>query len=74
VIDRVVAHLGHDHPRRIDRTDVTAWKDILLKKGRSNLTVRDVHLAAIRATLQYAVDQGLGAENPAGRLWPRTLD
>jgi integrase len=68
VIDRFVVHLGHDDPRRIDRTDVVAWKDILMKEGRTAVTVRDVYLAAIRATLQYGVDQGLLAENPAGRV------
>ncbi|HZL62718.1 MAG TPA: DUF6538 domain-containing protein, partial [Pseudolabrys sp.] len=50
VIDRFVGHLGHDEPRRIGRSDVVAWKDVLLKEGRSNLTVRDVYLAAIKAT------------------------
>jgi site-specific recombinase XerC len=30
-----------------------------------NVTVRDVYLAATKAMLQFAVDQGLLAENPA---------
>jgi integrase len=68
VIDRFVGHLGHDEPRRIGRSDIVAWKDILLKEGRSNITVRDVYLAAIKSTLQYAVDQGVLPENPASRV------
>jgi integrase len=68
VIGRFVGHLGHEEPRRISRSDVVAWKDVLLKEGRSNLTVRDVYLAAIKATLQYAVDQGALPENPASRV------
>lgn len=68
VIDHLVAHLGHDDAGRMARTDVIAWKDALLKEGRSTRTVRDVYLASVRATLQYVVDQGLIAENPAGRV------
>jgi integrase len=68
VIDRFVGHLGHDEPLRISRSDIVAWKDVLLKEGRSNITVRDVYLAAIKATLQFAVDQGALPENPASRV------
>jgi len=68
VIDRLIVHLGHDDARRMARTDIVGWKDALLKDGKSNLTVRDVYLAAVRATLQYAVDQGILSENPAERV------
>jgi integrase len=68
VIDRLIDHLGHDDARRIARTDIVAWKDALLKEGKASRTVRDVYLASIRATLQYAVDQGFLAENPAERV------
>lgn len=68
VISHLAAYLGHDNPQRIGRTDVVGWKDALLKAGRSTRTVRDVYLAAVRATLQYAVDQGYIAENPADRV------
>jgi hypothetical protein len=40
-------------------------KDALLDGGMSNITVRDVYVAAIKATLQFAVDQGRLSENPA---------
>jgi integrase len=65
VIDRLVAHLGHDDPRRITRTNIVDWKTSLLKAGTSNITVRDVYVAAAKATLQYSADQGILADNPA---------
>ena len=34
----------------------------------SNVTVRDVYLAAMKATLRYAVDQGIVSENPAAGM------
>jgi hypothetical protein len=65
VVDRLIGHLGHDDAATISRANVVAWKDVLLDGGMSNATVRDVYLAAARAMLQYAVDQGHLAENPA---------
>jgi integrase len=65
VIDRLVAHLRHNDPRRITRTNIVDWKNALLKAGTSNITVRDVYIAAAKATLQYAADQGILADNPA---------
>ncbi|MGZ3360672.1 MAG: site-specific integrase [Xanthobacteraceae bacterium] len=65
VVDRLVAHLGHDDVAAITRADIVAWKDALLDGGMSNVTVRDVYLAAVKAMLQYAVDQGQLSENPA---------
>jgi integrase len=65
VVDRLIAHLGHDNATAISRTDIVAWKDALLVGGMSNVTVRDVYLAAVKATLQFALDQGQLAENPA---------
>jgi integrase len=65
VVDRLIGHLGHDDAAAISRANVVAWKDALLDGGMSNATVRDVYLAAARAMLQYAVDQGRLAENPA---------
>jgi len=58
------SHLGDDDVAAISRTDIVAWKDALLDGGMSNVTVRDVYVAAVKATLQYAVDQGTLAENP----------
>lgn len=65
VVDRLVGHLGHDDADAITRADVVAWKDSLLDGGMKNITVRDVYLAAAKALLQFAVDQGRLPENPA---------
>jgi integrase len=65
VVERLIGHLGHDDAAAITRADIVAWKDALLEAGMKNVTVRDVYLAATKAMLQFAVDQGLLAENPA---------
>lgn len=65
VVERLIGHLGHDDARAISRADIVAWKDVLLEGGMKNITVRDVYLAATKAMLQFAVDQGLLAENLA---------
>ena len=65
VIDRLITHLGHDDAAAITRLDIVAWKDALLATGMSNVTVRDVYVAAVKATLQFEVDQGRITQNPA---------
>ncbi|ACE99586.1 integrase family protein [Rhodopseudomonas palustris TIE-1] len=74
VLDRLIAHLGHDDAAAISRTDIVAWKDALLDGGMSNVTVRDVYVAAAKATLQYAVDQGTLPENPAAGIKVRVRE
>jgi integrase len=56
-------HLGHDDPCRVTPDDVVAWKDSLLARGLSS--VRDGHLAAIKALFNYAVANRLLKRNPA---------
>jgi integrase len=65
VVDRLIGHLGHDDAAAITRADIVAWKDTLLEGGMKNITIRDVYLAATKALLQFGVDQGQLAENPA---------
>jgi integrase len=65
VVDRLIGHLGHDDAAAISRGDIVAWKDALLAAGMSNVTVRDVYVAAVKAMLQFAVDQGRLTQNPA---------
>ncbi|WP_426437196.1 hypothetical protein [Bradyrhizobium genosp. P] len=74
VVDRLIAHLGHDDAAAIARTDIVTWKDALLDGSISNITVRDVYVAAIKATLQFAVDQGRLAENPAAGVKVRVRE
>ena len=68
VMDRLIGHLGHDDAAALSRQQIVAWKDKLLDGGTSNITVRDVYLAAVRATLQFAVDLGKLAHNPAAGI------
>ena len=65
VFRRLIGHLGHDDAAAVARADIVAWKDALLAGGMKNVTVRDVYLAATKALLQFAVDQGQLPENPA---------
>jgi integrase len=65
VIERLIARLGHDDAAAITPADLVAWKDDLLEEGMSNITVRDVYIAATKATLQFAVDQRQLPANPA---------
>ncbi len=65
VIDRLIARLGHEDAAAIQPADLVAWKDALLEEGMSNITVRDVYIAATKATLQFAVDQRWLSANPA---------
>ncbi|OSJ35015.1 MULTISPECIES: DUF6538 domain-containing protein [Bradyrhizobium] len=74
VIERLIDHLGHDQADRISRSNIVAWKKKLLEMGMSNITVRDVYLAAAKATLQFAVDQEMLLENPAAGIRVRVKD
>ncbi|WLA83200.1 DUF6538 domain-containing protein [Bradyrhizobium elkanii] len=65
VVEKLIGHLGHDDAAAISRADIVAWKDALLEGGMKNVTVRDVYLAATKALLQFAVDQGQLPGNPA---------
>ncbi|WP_076866141.1 hypothetical protein [Bradyrhizobium mercantei] len=65
VVDRLIGFLGHDDAAAISRADIVAWKDSLIEAGMKTVTVRDVYKAGTRPILQYAVDQGDLAENPA---------
>jgi len=43
------ASVGHDDLARVTPDDVSDWVDTLRTKGRSNKTIRDVHLASAKA-------------------------
>ncbi|WP_334356971.1 MULTISPECIES: DUF6538 domain-containing protein [unclassified Bradyrhizobium] len=74
VVERLITHLGHDEATSISRADIVAWKNALLVEDMSNVTIRDVYLAAIKATLQFAVDQDMLSENPAAGIRVRVKD
>jgi len=75
-----VRFLGHDDARLISKQDVIDWKDELLEE-LSPKTVRDTNIAALRAVLQWAIDNRKlpeGTTNPAAgikiRVTKKTLD
>ena len=67
-IAEFIAFIGHDDPKAINRLDVNAWKQKLLDDGNSVKTINDSKLAALKAILGCAVDNGLLAENAAARV------
>jgi integrase len=70
-IKRLIDFVGHNDPARLTSDDLRAWRDHLLveptKQGaqRSPVTVRDKYITPVRATLSYAVDEGILPENVA---------
>lgn len=56
VIDAFTAFLGHDDAFRVTPDDVIRWKADLIAKGLHPNTVRDSKLAAVKAVLQWGVD------------------
>jgi len=74
VVDRLIGHLGHDDATAISRADIVAWKDALLDTGMSNVKVRDVYVAAVKAMLLFALDQGQLSDNPAAGIKVRVRE
>lgn len=69
VFKALVRHLGHDDARHLTKSDIMRWRDHLLEKeGLAAKTVRDVHLASLRAVLGWAADDEKIPENPAARV------
>jgi integrase len=69
-IRRLIASLKHDDLARLTKKNLVNWKDELLKensdgKKLNGKTVRNAYLAAVKATLQYAVEQEELPENVA---------
>jgi integrase len=64
--------LGHDDAHKVNRDDVVAWRDHLLKtpnrlgKLRKPVTVRDKYMTALNGTLNWAVEERHLATNVAG--------
>lgn len=62
-------HLGHDDARHLTKADVAGWRDHLLETEKlAPKTVRDVHLASLRAVLCWAADNDKISENAAARV------
>lgn len=58
------AHLKHNDPHRVTKTDAIAWKDALLDKGLSATTINGSYLASIRTLYRFAVRNALIAADP----------
>ena len=58
------ASLGHEDAGRITKADLIRWKDDLVTR-LSPKTIKDVHLAAVRAIFAWAGENGYLDNNPA---------
>lgn len=59
------AHLEHNDPRRVAKSDVVAWAAALRERPLSPKTINDTYLAAIRALYNLALRHDLVSVNPA---------
>jgi len=64
-INRLIDFVGHDDVTRMTKGDFVRWKDDMVAKGSALKTVRDVHLAAVKAVLRWACENDRIAVNPA---------
>ena len=64
VFGNLVAFVGHDDVHLLTRQSLTDWRDDLAKT-RSDVTVKDVYLASLKAVLNWLVDEGKLSANPA---------
>lgn len=66
-IENLVSYLKHDDALRITRQDVINWRDQLLAT-LSPKTVRDAHMAGLKAILNWGIESGRLRENIAERV------
>lgn len=70
VINHLTSFLGHDDASKITFENCQSWRDRLLqeptKKGppRSTKTIRETYVSAIKAVLNYAVEERIIEKNP----------
>lgn len=65
VLSALEEALGTDDLALVTRGDLIAWKRDLLAAGRDPRTVRDAHIAATKALMNWAVANGRLDSNPA---------
>ena len=63
-IEHLIAFLGHDDARGFSRQDVINWRDQLLTTLAPK-TVRDAHVTALKAVLNWGVESGRLEKNVA---------
>ncbi|WP_430427870.1 site-specific integrase [Parasphingorhabdus sp.] len=72
LLTKFVIFLGHNDAKRIRKEDVVAWKDHLLKdRFLSAATINDAYLAALKATLNWAIDNNKLMVSPAHKVSAR---
>lgn len=62
------AHLGHDDLRRVRVADVEGWVETLRAGARAPVTIRDVHVASLKALMGWLVDKRKLKENPVSEI------
>jgi integrase len=67
VFNHLKLFAGHDDVRLLTRETLSAWRDDLLK-SRSPVTVRDVYLASVKATLGWLCEEGRLTVNVAAAV------
>ena len=74
VIRRLIAFLGHDDAARVTADDLDRWREALATEPtnrgqlRSPRTIRDAYMAAVSATLRWAVEKRRLPENVASKV------
>jgi len=74
VVNHLIAFKKDDNVLSLTTDDLRRWRDFLLaeatEKGRprSPTTIRETYLAAVKAMLQYAVQEGIIKYNPAAEV------
>lgn len=77
IMKKLIAFIGHDDATRLTVEELDSWRDMLLteitKRGtiRDPGTVKDKYLAAVRATLNWAVEKRRLPENVAKKVTVR---
>ena len=77
IMKKLIAFVGHDDASRLSVEELDRWRDMLLtettKRGtlRDPGTVKDKYLAAVRATLNWAIEKRHLSENVATKVTVR---
>lgn len=72
-LDKFVAFVGKSDAKQISQTDVLKWKDHLSgDRGLSAATINDAYLAALKTTLNWAVDNAILEHNVATKARVRS--
>ncbi|MCB4863112.1 site-specific integrase [Sphingobium sp. PNB] len=77
IMKKLIAFIGHDDASRLTVEQLDSWRDMLLtentKRGtiRDPGTVKDKYLAAVRATLNWAVEKRRLSENVSTKITVR---